>query len=353
LHIIYVTGESFIDHSYTIVNELKKHISLKVYFYAKDKNDEVTQWLNKFDAEFIKRKRFRNVFSIFGEFVFILKLRKQKADCIWFNTMTIYHVYFAKYLLKNYLVMVHDVELHPESKDRYSKLAVSMSLKHQLRKIAVASKTQSHEFHKRFGFFPKVFQLPVIDYYKETGYPADNTQSPGKIRFLFFGTIENYKGLETLLDAAELLEQKGKNFEVNVFGKLKYDKDKFLERIKKLKTVNLTDKFIHYKEIHKIYNNNDIIVLPYKQVTQCGPLLIGFSENIPAIVSNHAGFIEYVDDGKSALVFTNSTESLAEKMETIIDKPELIGLMKEFIKSETMKKFSMESLVKDYIENFI
>jgi glycosyltransferase involved in cell wall biosynthesis len=95
-----------------------------------------------------------------------------------------------------------------------------------------------------------------------------------------------------------------------------------------------------------------MIVLPYKQVTQCGPLLIGYSENIPAIVSDQPGFREYADDGNSALIFDNSAEGLAQKMEQVINDPAMLNRMSEYIKNTIRDKYGMQVLAEDYIKNF-
>lgn len=353
MHIIYVTGESYIDHSYTIAKELQKHVKFDIYFFARNRSEETDAFLKKFNAKYVRRTRFRNVLSIFKELGFILRLRRVGADCVWFDTLTIYQVWLVKYLLSNYLVLVHDVEIHPETGDKHGKLSVKLTLKKYRRNICVASEAQATEFENKTGIRPKVFQLPVIDYYKETGYAAD--PEPGDreaVRFFFFGSVEKYKGLETLLDAAEILNARGLKFEINIYGKLRYDEERFLERIKVLKNVTLLNKFIDYKEIHKIYAANDVIVLPYKQVTQCGPLLIGYSENTPAIVNDLPGFKEYTDDNFSGIIFNGTAEGLAEKIEILIRNPEKIKEMNRYVSTKIQERFSMSALAEKYISNF-
>jgi len=352
LYIIYVTGESYIDHSYTIARELKKHLRLDIYFSSKEVTGEVSFFLKTLNAVYVKRQRFRNVFSIFKELRFILKLRRANADCVWFNTLNVYQVWLVKHLLKKYIVMVHDVELHPETGEKHGNLSVKLTLKKYPRNICVASNSQAEVFEKQFGFKPKVFRLPVIDYYRDIAANTEKKRADGKIRFFFFGSIEKYKGLETLLEAVEILNKKDLEFDLNIYGRLKYNEEEFLEKINVLKNVNLVNKFIDYKEIHNIYITNDVIILPYKQVTQCGPLLIGYSENTPAIVSRHPGFTEYTDNGNSALVFENTAESLAEKMQLCINDPRVISRMREFIGTEIKNRFSMQSLAEEYINNF-
>lgn len=351
LKIVYLTSESYIDHSYTVVQELQKHLDLKIFLQAREATIEIDKWCKKFGAEFVERKRFRNPFSFISEINFLFKIRKMKPDVVWFNTMTVYQALLADLILKKFLVVLHDVDLHPESKDRHGLFSVKMTMKLAFKKICTASKTQAEIFNQQHGIYPPVFQLPVINYYKESGDISEK-KLPNSVRFFFFGSVEKYKGIEILLDAAELLEKKGLKFELNIYGRIKYDKEIIIDRIRNLVNVSIHNEFIDYRKIHSVYINNDVLILPYRQVTQCGPLLIGYSEGVPAICSNLAGFREYVTDGIDGMIFDNTAAGLAAKMENIINNPEIIKMLSNGIQENAMKRFSMQALAGEYIENF-
>jgi glycosyltransferase involved in cell wall biosynthesis len=356
LKVVYLTSESYIDHSYTVVQELKKHIELKVFLQAKEATIEIDRWCKKFGAEYIQRRRFRNPLSFMSEIFFLLRIRKMKPDVVWFNTMTVYQVLLAGILLKKFLVVMHDVDLHPESKDRHGMFSVRMTMKLALKKICAASQTQSEIFNQQHGFYPPVFRLPIINYYKETGEPGEkkpgSTNTSRKVRFFFFGSVEKYKGIETLLDAAEILQNKGMDFELNIYGRIKYDTEAILDKIRNIVNASIHDEFIDYRKIHGIYTNNDVLILPYRQVTQCGPLLIGYSEGVPSICSDLAGFREYVTDGRDSMIFDNTAAGLAAKMEEIINDRAIIDKLSVGIAENAMKKFSMGALAGDYLKNF-
>ncbi len=351
LKIVYLTSESYIDHSYTVVQELKKHADLEIFLQAREATVEIDRWCKKFGAEFVERKRFRNPLSFISEIFFLLKIRKMKPDVVWFNTMTVYQVLLADLLLDKFLVVMHDVDLHPESKDRHGLFSVKMTMKLALKKICAASRTQAEIFKRQHGFYPPVFQLPAINYYKETGDKAAVKPSD-KVRFFFFGSVERYKGIEMLLDAAELLQNKGLKYELNIYGRIKYDEELIIDRIRSLVNASIYNEFIDYRKIHSVYINNDVLILPYRQVTQCGPLLIGYSEGVPSICSDLEGFREYVTEGVDGMMFDNTASGLAAKMEEIINDPESVKRLSRGIEENAMKKFSMQALAGEYIENF-
>lgn len=352
MKVVYLTSESYIDHSYTVAKGLKGYVDLKIYLQAREETIEIKRWCKEFGAEFIQRRRFRNPLSFLAEIFFLLRIRKMKPDVVWFNTMTVYQVLLADIILKKFLVVMHDVDLHPESGDRHGLFSVKMTMKLALNKICAASKTQAEIFNSQHGFYPLVFQLPVIDYYKACGDEVSTAWRSGKVKFFFFGSVERYKGIETLLDAAAILQNKGLEFELNIYGKLKYNSEEIMNRIKNLLNTKIYDEFIDYRKIHSIYKQNDMLIIPYTQVTQCGPLLIGYSEGVPAICSDLAGFREYVSDSVDSVIFDNTSQGLAAKMEEIIKDPSIIQRLSSGIENNAAKKFSMASLAGDYIENF-
>jgi glycosyltransferase involved in cell wall biosynthesis len=352
MKVVFVTSESFIDHSYTIVKELRSHCDLTVFFQAKELSEENEKWCKEFNAVFIKRKRFRNPIGFFGSVSFILKLRRLRAEAYWFNTLTFYQSLIVKFLIKKFLVTVHDVEIHPGLKDFNVKLSQRMTITFYKKNICVASKSQAEIFRNHFGYVPLLFQLPVIDYYTRREATKPTVKQIKKLSFLFFGSIELYKGIFLLLDAAKILNDNNCDFTVNICGKIKTDKDLFIERIKNINNVNLQNIFVPYRQVSQVYEENDVLVLPYLQVTQCGPLLIGYNQNKPAICNHLPGFREYVDDNKSGLFFDGTADNLAEQMKKLIDNPSLVGNMSRYISEDVKQKFGMNALIKVYLNNF-
>lgn len=360
MKVLFVTSESFIDHSYTMAKELKKKIDLQVIITAKELNPEISFFCKELDAVFYKRKRFINPMSFLTENKLMILIRGYKADLVWFNTFSLTQALIVKTFIKNFIVNIHDIELHPGETDIHAKASQKTTFSLFKKRLAVMSKVQQKLFQSRFAIKPALLRLPVLNYYENTAVhqKGDNTKTEKKIKqdgivkFFFFGSILRYKGFEILLEAAEILEKKSLSFELNVYGKIKYNNDELEKRIRKIKSIKFKNEFVDYKKVYEVYSANDIIVIPYMQVTQCGPLLIGYNQDVPAICSDLPGFREYVIDGKSGLLFDNTPAGLAAKMEDIIESPEKINEMSGFIKTEIKNKFSMKNLADDYISVF-
>jgi glycosyltransferase involved in cell wall biosynthesis len=354
MKIVFVTTESFIDHSYTIIQELNKHVKLHVFIIAKKENDEIINFCKKTGSVLFLRAKFINPSGIIKTIRLFRKIKEHGADIVWFNTMGVLQLLFVKLYLKNFIVNVHDVSTHPGFKDFHGLVAQKITYAFYKKRVCVMSNTQSEVFKHRFGFYPSVFRLPIINYYSENKNESCQI-SNDKIKttkFFFFGSILPYKGIEILLDSAEILENKGIEFNLEIYGKLLYNREFLKARINELKNVKLKDKYIDYKEVNSVYMNNDIIIIPYIHVSQCGPLLIAYNENIPVICNNIPGFREYVDDGYSGLLFDGTASDLADKMNFIMNNKNVLKSYSKFISVEMKKRFLIKFLADNYLINF-
>jgi len=360
MKVLFVTSESFIDHSFTMAKALKKKIDLEVIITAKELTPEISFFCNELGAVFYKRKRFINPFSFIIENKLMMLIRSRKADLVWFNTFSLAQALIVKAFIKNFIVNIHDIELHPGETDFHALASQKATFSFFKKRLAVMSSIQQKLFENKFNFKPALLQLPVIDYYKAVAQNTpDVSDKTGEkimqesiVNFFFFGSILKYKGFEKLLKSAEILEKKNLKFKLNIYGKLRYNIEELANKIKQIKSINFINEFIDYKKVFEKYSMNDVIIIPYSQVTQCGPLLIGYNQNVPAICSDLPGFREYVVDGKSGFLFDNTASGLADTMEDIINAPEKVNGMCEFIKKETKNRFSMEKLSEDYISVF-
>lgn len=336
-----------------MINELKKHVQLETIFIAKELTPEIRDFCDKLSVRFEKRKRFINPFGLYFEFKLLMYIRSQKADLVWFNTLSLVQAFLLRLFLRNPLISAHDVQLHPADTDYHGRLSQNLTFRLFKKSIAVMSRNQADLFEKANGFKPYILQLPIIDYYEVSAQSINsNGNDVQTLRFLFFGSIQPYKGIEILLRAAEILNSKNLEYELNICGQIRYNYEELKNAMSSTRNVKYINEHIDYRAVCDLYSNNDVVVVPYKHVTQSGPLLIGYNQNKPCITSNLPGFKEYVADGKSGLIFNNTAEDLASKMEYMIENKSKIKEMSTYIAKEIKSKFSMQVLASSYLEVF-
>lgn len=158
-----------------------------------------------------------------------------------------------------------------------------------------------------------------------------------KISFLFFGRIEKYKGLHILAQAYRLLCEQYNNIELFVVGSGSFDE--YTNDFNNLKNTTVINKYIPDNQIYSFFTKpNTILVLPYLDASQSGVIPVALEFGIPIIASDTGGLKEQLFNGDIGYFCKpNDVYSLKEKMEFIIQNPDIISKEKNKIDSNLEK----------------
>lgn len=178
--------------------------------------------------------------------------------------------FFSRYYINGhdgYIVMSDSVEkdllqLRPDAK--YIKIA--------------------HPWYDHFG--EKLNRTEACEYLK---------LDAAKINLLFFGLIRDYKGLDVLLDAFDLLPD---NYQLIIAGEIYGNSEKYLKQIENLKSkdrIQLIDRYIADDEVKYFFSAADCCVLPYRTATQSGITASSFHFEVPVLVTDVGGLKEAVE----------------------------------------------------------
>jgi glycosyltransferase involved in cell wall biosynthesis len=166
------------------------------------------------------------------------------------------------------------------------------------------------------------------------------------LRFGFFGHIIPHKGVGTLLEAWQgINEEYGNQVSLTLYGgKYTQIQPEFLIG---------TTEYGPYRiqEIPDLYANVDVAIFP--TLTECRPRGVreAFMAETPVICSDIPPMLELVDDGKDAIVFdAGSASGLQIAMQEVIQYPEKIQQMRENIKKPRTVKEEVEDLLVLYDE---
>ena len=141
------------------------------------------------------------------------------------------------------------------------------------------------------------------------GFPLISEGRPSSIRpdigsgvkLLFFGRIEQYKGLDILIDSLEQVESiKPGRLSLSVYGNGAYA-DECLKHIRTDELYDLNIHFIDGKDVPDIFNTHHFIVLPYRTATQSGPLSLSLNYNLPVIVPDISSFTHICNHDNSII----------------------------------------------------
>lgn len=170
---------------------------------------------------------------------------------------------------------------------------------------------------------------------------------------LFFGFIRHYKGLDILLEAIKILQDKGFNTQTKflIAGEFYEDSKPYLDQIKRLgieDLIILRTSFIPDSEVKHYLCAADVVVQPYRNATQSGVTPLAYHFEVPMIVTNVGGLPSLVPDYKVGLVCEPTPLSLAEK---IIEYFKLGS--SHFIPQlrEEKKKYGWDTMVKQILSS--
>jgi glycosyltransferase involved in cell wall biosynthesis len=146
-----------------------------------------------------------------------------------------------------------------------------------------------------------VSPLPFLD---EFSAPAAERRVAGTT-ILFFGTIRKYKGLDVLLAAMPKVLQK---VECNliVVGEFYDPIDRYRKLIREHRIENhvrLDNRYVPNEEVPGIFQEADLLVLPYYRATQSGVVRMALSNGLPMVASTAGGLSEAVRENITGLLF--------------------------------------------------
>ena len=168
---------------------------------------------------------------------------------------------------------------------------------------------------------------------------------------LFFGNIAPWKRIDTLIEAVKIVKNKiGQNFNLVIAGKPYpgFEGIQFFENMdnEDNKFINIIDKYITRSEIPALVSKSSFLVLPYDtlfQYSSSGVIPLSYTFAKPVIVSNVPSLVEYVDSGKTGLIFeVNDTKQLANCIIDLIENNSKCLEMGQAAYQKMVKEMSLD-----------
>ena len=133
--------------------------------------------------------------------------------------------------------------------------------------------------------------------------------------FLFIGRIVKYKGIATLLKAAQTVMKTTQISLVIAGGGNLSEEEKNLLSALPPKQVFFFNHWLSESEVATLTNNAFMTLLPYEGATQSGVIPLSFAFGTPAIASDSGGLKEQIIHGKTGFLFqTGNVDKLSQTM---------------------------------------
>jgi len=147
------------------------------------------------------------------------------------------------------------------------------------------------------------------------------------LNMCFFGRGSIYKGLDILLEAwSQFSIRRNDQARLLIIGKLDDDVRHIVTGLAlDRQNLRVIDEFVSEADLYAAVSLSDVLIFPYREISQSGALLSVLEFGKPIIVSNCNGLTEPLEIGDIGWVFDGSAESLAELIAELIDDPNLVS----------------------------
>lgn len=170
-----------------------------------------------------------------------------------------------------------------------------------------------HPIYTHFGE-----KLPREEAERRLGLPE------GRRTLLFFGLIREYKGLDILLKAFDLLDER---YQLVIAGEPYGSFDKYQQLIdggRAPQDVHVFPNYIRDAEVKNYFSAADLAVLPYRSATQSGISSVACHFIVPMVVTDVGGLKETVGARGTGIVCDACTPgSVAAAITQYFDDPDL------------------------------
>ncbi|MBS3949878.1 MAG: glycosyltransferase family 4 protein [Peptococcaceae bacterium] len=223
--------------------------------------------------------------------------------------------YWAKRDDKPFIITIHDPEPHPGN--------IIELLNAHLRRVTMIKATRIHVHSTHFaGEIAKQGiskqQLHVIPHGSIAGrftrYLTKEVAREPMV--LFFGRLEAYKGLDTLVEAGLMLGGKPK---VAIAGPGKLPSNLLKVIHDQSAIFELHNRYLTDEDVARLFQRASVCILPYHQVTQSSVPLIAAAFGVPVVGSALGGFLDDIPRVNGLLVPSGDPRALAQGITKALD----------------------------------
>jgi acetyltransferase-like isoleucine patch superfamily enzyme/glycosyltransferase involved in cell wall biosynthesis len=192
----------------------------------------------------------------------------------------------------------------------------------------------------------RIFAVPHGEYRYYTHFDSGTEKvRNGHRNVLFFGRWEEYKGIDVLIDAEPMISERYPNTRIILAGEGRLLLSTLLPRMIHPESFDIRNYAIPDDEVPDLFKESEVVVLPYREATQSGPLHIAGTFSKPTVVSSVGAMPEVVKDGETGLLVSpGDPKELADAVCRLLGDPEFARKMGENAHNQMAETESMEKV---------
>lgn len=235
-------------------------------------------------------------------------IRKQKFDVVYFETLHTWNIPIWLFHSKKTIVIqgMHDVEPHEgDGSVKSVELMNRTAVKHA-DYILLRNESFVNLLSTKYGYPKK--RIRSLDPWRR--FPKFDPLTHSK-RALFFGRINEYKGVEYLPSIIE----KCPKVQFDIVGRIDNGVEDIVRKIGEYSNVHLCTEYVTDDQMVNYFHKSDFVILPYKSASQSGVVLDANKFARPVIAFN-VGAIgnQIVENVNGNLIHAGDIEEFSRKI---------------------------------------
>jgi glycosyltransferase involved in cell wall biosynthesis len=169
---------------------------------------------------------------------------------------------------------------------------------------------------------------------------------------LFFGRIEQYKGLRYFIDAVKVLNAHGVSVKGIIAG-TGHDLEQYRSGIEADGAFELIDRYIGDDEIPSLFGRANVVVLPYTDATQSGVVAMALRYGRPVVATDVGSIGEVVRDGYNGLLVPpRDVSALTNAIQQLVQNQGLAASMARNATQLATTELSWETIADSTVEAY-
>ena len=304
----------------------------------------------------IAKRAFKAVETILNWIYLLLVLYKKKYDVVhfqWLPFMEISNIelQFLRILKrsgnKKLILTIHNVYPHGRNSEAY-KTKYALRFRRAAMcfdKFIVHTNHTKKQVIREFDISEEKIFVVHHGIFEHKAFPPEIEKgSTKKYSIIMYGNQDIYKGTDIFVDALSLLPKDLKpSVKATILGRMDDEMYNYVTQKEKDLDIEIIPRFVSEEELYSNIAKANLIVLPYRDISQSGVLLLALSFHKCILTSDLPSFKETLEGFQDDMFFeTGNAQSMAYVLEKYIRGEIEINMQLKAIDSLN-KKYSWES----------
>lgn len=307
--LIYLNPICYMDTDLSVLKYLNAHYELIWYpiYYTKETKYSIQEIEDYAKSNQIECRlqllncRQRSFYNFKSLLSILINIRKEKPDILFTSNRILYwHILCRLFIGKRKIVQgIHDVIHHSNISLRKFMVLFSNIVYNLYSNYILYSKSQLELLKTMTKGNCHFVGMSTKDFGKSKKQYSSITEG---VKILFFGGISKYKGVDLLIEKVEELYNEGvNNISISICGKGGEYWNGCKKLIKTRSIYNLDIRLIPNELVADLMSSHHFLILPYRDVTNSGPMMIALNYSLPIIAPKIGCFVDVLNEDSAIL----------------------------------------------------